>query len=215
MRVAVIMLLLTPTPSYATSYAPPERHDVFSPNGLFVLDVDPKTENHTVYKVGDRAKPLWSFSKRVWHYPFLLANDGSVVATLAWEHVRVDDLDDADCVQFWKGSGIFKSYTFAQLCPAPARTSSVGVGPVGVFWRTWYTDLQQDGDTFRVRTTDLFEYTFSLANGSITRRRLVPSNLLYKPWLSLGLLGGMVIVAAMVVWSSRQWWRSRGLHVGE
>ena len=62
MRAAILALLLTSPQAFATSYGKPERHDVFSRNRAFVLDVNPETRTHTVYDVRDRGKPLWSFS---------------------------------------------------------------------------------------------------------------------------------------------------------
>jgi hypothetical protein len=173
---------------------------------LFVLDVNPEAEVHTVYVTKDRSKPLWTFSKHVWHYPFLLSNDGLVVATLAWKYVKVETLDHATCLEFWNKDGIFKSYTFTEICPHPARTELVGIGPIGDFWRTWYTDLEQDGDTFRVRTTDLYEYSFALTDGSIQRRWLIPSNLFYNVWFDLVLIAIMLVG---IVWACRRWRRNR------
>src|SRR5262245_29093585 len=158
-RIIFLLVFTTPQICGATSYARPIRHDVFSPNRDYVLDVDPETEVHVVYATKDRTKPLWSFSMHVWQAPFLLSNDGAVVATLAWEHIRVQDLDDAQCIEFRNKEGVFKAYSFAELCPNPARTILTGGGPIGGFWRTWYTELDHyHDDTFRVRTTDFFEY---------------------------------------------------------
>jgi hypothetical protein len=111
----VAALVVAPVTGYATSFGTPERHDVFSPNGQFVLDVDPKTDTLTVYAVTDRNTPLWSFSKPIWHAPFFLSNDGKVVTSAAWKFVRTYDLHDTDCVLFRNKDGVFRSYSFL-LC---------------------------------------------------------------------------------------------------
>src|SRR5262245_14701188 len=110
MRLATIALLLTVSPCFATSYARPQRHDVYSHNRAFVLDVNPETEVHTVYDVRDRSKPLWSFSKPVWQSPFLLSDTGTVVATLAWKHVKVEHIGEATAVTFWSKDGAFRKH---------------------------------------------------------------------------------------------------------
>jgi hypothetical protein len=134
----------------------------------------------------------------VWHYPFLLSNDGNVVVTLRWENVLEKHLADGTCIEFWNRDGVFKAYTFAELCPDPARTWICGSGQIGFFVRTWYTQLDQDADTFHVRTTDLYEYTFSLADSQILSTRIVWVNLLYKPSFYVALLLLAVVVRRIV-----------------
>ena len=191
-----VLLGLVVAETLATSIADPERHDVFSPNGVYVLDINPETETHTIYRSSDRSAPLWSFSKPVWHYPFLVSNDGTVVVTLAWRYVPVDDLDAVDCIQFRNGKGVFRTYSFREICPAPARTSFVGLGPIGDFWRTWYTGLKQGGADFSVTTTDLYAYRFDTSSGDLIERRIVWGNLLYKPscWL---IAAGTLVLAVL------------------
>ena len=140
--VAILTVLLTASPALATSYVMPKRHDVFSRNRAYVLDVNPETEVHTVYDARDRTKPLWSFSKPVWHYPFLLSDDGTVVVTVAWKHVQAEDIKESGGVRFWNKDGPFRQYPLADLCPDPPRTQDVGIGPIGDFWRTWYTEVE-------------------------------------------------------------------------
>ena len=92
MRIAILSFLLSASPIFATSFAMPKRHDVFSQNRSFVLDVNPETSTHTVYDVRDRTKPLWSFSYDVWHFPFLVSDSGQVVAVVDWMYVREQDI---------------------------------------------------------------------------------------------------------------------------
>src|SRR5262245_46234649 len=146
-RLAAITLLLTASPCFATSYARPQRHEVYSHNLAFVLDVNPETEVHTVYDVRDRSKPLWSFSKPVWHFPFLLSNTGTVVATLAWKHVKVEEIGETMAVTFRNKDGVFRTHRLEDLCSSPPKTEDVGVGPIGDFWRTWYHDVTNNGES--------------------------------------------------------------------
>ena len=111
----MIVLLVAASPCLATSYAQPERHDVLSHNRAFVLDVNPKTKVHAVYDASDRTKPLWSFSKSVWHYPFLVSNDGTVVATVGWKHVKAEHIAESVGVSFWNKDGEFRTYPLRDL----------------------------------------------------------------------------------------------------
>lgn len=153
MRATIFTLLLTAPPVFATSYTQPKRHEVFSHNPAFVLDVNPETRTHTVYDVRDRGKSLWSFSCGVWHFPFLLSDGGQVAATVGWEHVQEQDIAEADAVTFWNKDGKFRTHALRDVCPDPPRTQNVGGGPIGAFWRTWYTEVEDHGDSFTIRTT--------------------------------------------------------------
>jgi hypothetical protein len=191
---ASLMLLVTTSSCFATSYAKPERHDVFSHNRAFVLDVNPKTEVHIVYDVRDRTKPLWSFSKPVWHYPFLLSNDGTVVVTVAWKHVRAEHIAEAIGVEFWNRDGEFRTYPLRDLCPNPPKTQDVGHGPIGDFWRTWYFDVSDDGEAFTILTTSRVEHTFRFADGEMVERRREGSS----AWMPVA-LSGLAIVSFAVI----------------
>jgi len=169
MRNAILLLLLSASPCYATKYASPKRHDVFSKNEAFVLDVNPETNLHVVFDVKDRTKPLWSVSFRVWHFPILLSNDGKVVATVAWEHVRVQDIGECAAVTFWNKDGKFRTYPLRELCPDPPKT--VGPGPVGDVERTWHMGAGSVGDKFSVWTTRYWDYSFRFADGELLERR--------------------------------------------
>jgi hypothetical protein len=109
------------------------------------------------------------------------------VAVLAFEHFstldrygsKLPSLPDFTCVRIWLRSrpGVVLSYSLAQLCPDPARSSGVDPWylppPCGESWRTWYDGAACDGGAFSVRTTDLYEYRFSLRDGRVVGRRLV------------------------------------------
>ncbi|MEQ8790767.1 MAG: hypothetical protein RIC55_31000 [Pirellulaceae bacterium] len=195
MRVVILILLLSASPAFATSYAQPKRHDVFSHNRAFVLDVNPKTRTHTVYDVRDRSKPLWSFSCDVWHFPFLLSDDGQVAATVSWQYVREQDIAEADALTFWNKGGEFRSHALRYLCPNPPRTQDVGVGPIGAFWRTWYTEVKDHGDSCTIRTTAGVAYRFRYADGVLVERRRFG----FSGWGGWWSVGGIIMVAVVGV----------------
>jgi hypothetical protein len=191
----VWLLVLGQSPANAFKPDSPQRRDVFSPNRAFVLDANPGTGKHIVYAVNDRQTPLWSFSEPLWLGPIFLSNDGQVVAILAWKHVKADGLDGANCVSFWNKAGRMKAYTFGELCPSPRRRGWFEIGPVGSFWRVWYSEARQEGDDLAIETTDLYGYTFSMGDGAIRDRRLLVENVVRKSWLPvLLLLGGGVVL---------------------
>lgn len=197
---SILLLLLLPTSdALAFKPAPPKRHDVFSPNGKFVLDVDPNAKQISVFAADKRDQPLWSFKNWAWsgHH---LSNDGKVVAILHWEFVSVKDLDEGVCVTFLNEAGKLKEHRFADLCPHPRRLW-MEPGPVGSFWRKWYTSASDAEDTLTVCTTDEYEYVFAMEDGHILERRRVG-----LPWWSawailVAALGG---AAVLVVWRFRR-----------
>jgi hypothetical protein len=163
-RAILVLLVLAPSEAFGFKPAPPTRHDVPSPNGAFVIDVDPIAKRNTVFATDSRDKPLWSWDGGVWGEHFL-SNDGKVVALVTWRFVTVNELATGACVEFWDRTGRFRTYTFAELCAHPSRI--LGTGPVGDSWREWYSGAMGDGDTVQVRTTDEFEYVFSMEDGRI------------------------------------------------
>jgi hypothetical protein len=202
MRQVILVLLLTASPALATSYSRPVRHDVFSHNRHFVLDVNPKTSVHTVYSVLDRTTPLWSFSCVVWHFPFLLSDDGTVVATVAWEHIWEQHVATEDAVTFWNKDGVFRTHPLRDLCPDPPRTRDVGVGPIGDFWRTWYKEVSDDGDSFAICTTRGVEYRFRFADGEMVAQRPFGWRA-WRGWV-LVFCGGLIFACAALLWYRRR-----------
>lgn len=164
-------VMLGSSSAQAFSPAKPRRHDVFSPNGAFVLDVDPGNETNTVYATADRSRPLWSFREHIWLAEVLVSNDGTVVAVLQWRYVREDDLREVGGIWFHNKGGIFKVHSVAELCPNPRRTSDVGPGPVGDFWRTWYTDVTNTGERFVLYTTGWYDYELRFSDGEVISKR--------------------------------------------
>jgi hypothetical protein len=212
MRVAILTVMLTASPVMATSYMPPTRHDVYSRNRAFVLDVNPETKTHTVYDVRDRSKPLWSFSCGVWHFPFLVSEDGKVVATVEWQHVQVEDIAEANAVTFWSKDGAFRSHFLRDLCPDPPKTSNVGIGPIGDFWRTWYTKVSDEGDTFTIWTTIGVAYRFRYADGELVERRRL-GWWMGGGWAMAAVAGVAGLAAVLLLWRWRERskvWRTLG-----
>lgn len=179
MRRSILLLLLLSTgEAFAYSPVEPTRHDVRSANGAFVLDVNPQAKRLTVYQVDKRDKPLWSFDCHVWQEKHFLSNDGRVVAIVSWRFVQVDEIEGGVCIEFWNDTGKFKEYGFAEVCPHPRRYW-LEPGPVGSFWRIWYSEAEGNGVALRVRTTDEFEYMFAMDDG-----RIVETTRVGLPWWS-------------------------------
>src|SRR5262249_46718123 len=60
-----------------------KHHEVLSPNEKYVLVINPKTNQHSVYAAADRQTPLWTFTHDCYyHVPAFLSNDGKVAAML-------------------------------------------------------------------------------------------------------------------------------------
>ena len=98
----LLAALILCLPVEATSYGKPERSVVNSPNGEFILLVDPETEKHVISAASHPGVEVWSFTSPVWHSPFLLSNDGQTVALVEWRHIGVKGLGEGDSVIFFR-----------------------------------------------------------------------------------------------------------------
>jgi hypothetical protein len=152
----------------ATSYASPQRREVYSGNGQFLLVVDPETASLTMFAAADPGKALWSFKAEIWHQPFLPSNDGQTVTEVAWRHVGEAALSRTNCVIFHAADGSRQGIPFARVCPDPPKTQDVGVGPIGNEWRTWYQDADVSGDVLSIHTT-----TGTIARFDLAKRQLI------------------------------------------
>jgi hypothetical protein len=205
MRASVLVVILTASPAFATSYGAPIRRDVYSPNGRFVLDVNPETKTHTVYNVRDRAEALWSFSAPVWQAPFFLSNDGTVVVELEWRHVKIEHLAELSGITFRNRQGIFREHRITDLCPDPPKTQDVGVGPIGDFWRTWYTEVDQDDEIVTLRTTRGSKLRFRTSDGEIVERGDDTSEPRVRwVWVLVGVVALGVIVGLVLALARRR-----------
>jgi hypothetical protein len=195
-RLALVLLLLGARLAAATSYAPPQKRDVRSPDGAFVLHVDPAAGRLTVATTADPATPLWSIPRRIQFEEYFLAPGGQHVGVVAWRFVQVDKLDDPG-VEILGASGPVATYSIRSLVSQPSVI--YGVGPIGPFWRDWLADTSQDGARLVVEPTGLHRYVFDLAAG-----RQIASE------LRLAGVGGLavafsflLVAAALVVWTRR------------
>jgi hypothetical protein len=190
------VLLFATSEACAFSPAPPKRHDVFSPNRNFVVDVNPNTETHIVYASNDRKNSLWSFKRPIGSEKFFLSDDGQVVVVVAGRYVWRNGLG-RDCCEFWNAGGKFMAHSFRAICPSP-RTLWFFEGPIGPGSCIWYDDVIQDGNTLHVRTTGQHDATFSLTDGELLSQEIAWRNLGSDEWLvSLVLMG---LAAAVVLW---------------
>jgi len=175
----------------ATSYAPPERQEIFSDNREFLLVVDPESETHKVSRADDPGNTLWQFELPVWHFPFVVSNDGQTVAVVAWRHVQEDALAHGDCITFFSADGGRTGVAFREVYPNPPKTKHVGIGPIGDFWRTWYKDTEVSGDRLVIHTTGGGTATFDLNQRSLIGTSAV--GLLKPTNLALGVLFGLLL----------------------
>jgi len=155
LRCTIFLALASAGPSFATKFGDPERREVTSPNGEFVLVVDPETEIHTIAHTSAPTVHLWEFECPVWHNPFVLSDDGRTVAVVTWKHIQEQRLDKADAVTLYRSTGSLGGFGFDRVFPKPPKTSKVFEGgPVGEDWRTWYDEVTCDGRTLIIHRTD-------------------------------------------------------------
>lgn len=197
--VLAIALVCSAHTALATSYAPPTKHDEPSPDQRFVLEVDPDSGVQTVVAAADRTRPLWSFRHPGGFDGYYLANDGRTVAVVAWEFVKVEDLDQP-AIELWNASGRVRVYSVRDLIARPPRIRDVG--PIGWFWRRWLSDVAFDGRALVVTTTGLHRYTVDMATGETTAE-LASSGLLV--WLAGLAMLGLAVLLAVSAYRRRTW----------
>lgn len=180
----------------ATSYGPPEKHDVRSPDGAFVLHVDPSAQRITVARSDAAATPLWSLERKIGFETYFLAPGGQRVAAVTWQFVQVDNLGDP-AVEILDGGGRVTYWSVEDLIAQPPRIR--GVGPIGSFWRRWLASAHQEGDELIVETAGVHRYRFAIANAELVASELRPAG------VALVAAGyGMLALAALLVWWTRR-----------
>jgi len=122
----------------------------------------------------------------------------SIVVTFAWRHLKQEYIQEIDkAVAFRSAEGIIRQYALSDLCSYPADTFYVG-GPIGDFWRTWYTDIEEGPKSFKLYTTGLYAYEFSMKDGSIVKKAILYENIRY--WYGIILV--VLLLAVTSVGSS-------------
>jgi hypothetical protein len=180
----------------ATSYGPPQKHDVRSPDGLFVLHVDPHAQRITVARTDAPQAPLWSLERKIGFETYFLAPGGKRVAAVTWRFVQVDKLGEP-AVEILDGGGRVTYWSVEDLIAQPPRIR--GVGPIGPFWRRWLVSAHQDGEQLIVETAGLHRYRFEIANAEMIASELRPAG--------LALIAGgygMLALAVLLVWWTRR-----------
>jgi hypothetical protein len=195
-RLALLLLLVGTSAAMATSYAPPEKHDVRSPDGTHVLHVDPQEQRLTVASTSDPAVPLWSIPHRIQWEQYFLAPGGQRIAVVAWRFIQVERLGDPG-VEILGPAGRVTAYSIESLVAQPPMIH--GVGPIGPFWREWLAGASQSGARLLVETTGLHRYTFDLVSGGepASELRLGGVGMLALAYALL------LIAIGLVVWARR------------
>lgn len=179
----------------ATSYAPPEKHDVRSPDGLFVLHVDPTAGRLTVARAGDAA-PAWSLERKIGFERYFLAQGGARIAVVTWKFVHVDKLDEP-ALEILDAGGRVTFWSVEDLIAQPPTIR--GVGPIGGFWRQWLASAHQEGDELVVDTTGLHRYRFAISSAQLLTTELRPMG------VALVAAGyGMLVLVALLLWWTRR-----------
>ena len=186
----------------AYSVAKPRSTEVYSPNGQFVLTLDPEHEEQPVYAADDRATPIWTLKQSMWHQGFHLSSDGRVVAVVAWHYVQIDSYGGG-AVRFFDANGPLRTHSFEDLCREPYTTDEI-VGPVGEFWRCWLWKETATGNELVVHTVDGRIHHFDMNTGELLRTAAGPSmprqfswHERYLPHLLVGATVGLVLLLCL------------------
>jgi hypothetical protein len=241
--VALLTLPQTASALSINKFSPP--FEVNSPNRTFVLVVDPRSNNHYIYRASKRTTSLWSFSEAA-EDVYLLSNDGEVVVSLHAPYVHVNHVNKTTCITMRRADGVFKTFAMSEICPDPEKTNfhrppgrpgGMALGlPEGDSWRTWRGDVVQGDHNFRVNTTGRIRcWDFSLDDGQILghwsaaeveqqlrsyKQKLRNEQNQEKIWMVILWFGSVgLLVAVALGWGAILFWRNGGnrpsLHLTE
>ena len=198
LRVPVSLLLLLVAGGFAAGGIFPNmtylgRHDVFSRNGLYVLDVNPEAQSNTVYLASDRSRPLWSCpgALKTIVRKTLLADNGAVVAMIGGGDVTQDDLSGAEGIRLVDRNGATRSHRIVEFNTRPAFSYGCGGNQA-----IWYDDVVDHGDRFAIVMKDGTVHTFDYSTAPPQRR-----------WLKMALpvvMAGLGVVVLLVRVASRR-----------
>lgn len=146
------------------------RHEVFSKNGAFVLDVNPEAQCNTVYAAADRTRPVWSFPGilKTDIRKILVADNGLVVALIGSSNVGEAELSRSEGVRLIGHDGRSRSHRIIEFYREPSFSYGCGNSYIN-----WFEDVTDQGDRFVIRTTEGKEYTLDYTTVSPARRWLL------------------------------------------
>lgn len=134
LTVATVLFLSMAFEVNATSIDAPEKKEVASANGEYILKVNPNTNKHVVIKKGTK-KALWKFNQAAGLDDWIVSNDGSKVVWIAWRHVKKEDLKKP-CIAIYNKDGKKQQFTYSEVS-VPRKRGDRERGPIGDFWRIW------------------------------------------------------------------------------
>lgn len=161
------VFIATQMPAWATSYAPPERQVIQSPDGRFELIVDPKSKIHSVRSTKTR-KTLWDFKRTVWHDSWFVSPDGRRVVVVRWRFCKTDELD-APAVEIYHQGRLERTFSYRTISK-PRRLRFNEVGPIGSFWRVWRADTWQKGSRVYIETAGRGVRQIDTTDGKLINR---------------------------------------------
>jgi hypothetical protein len=132
----------------ATSYAPPESHEVASTNGKFRVHVDAEKDTHRITGDFGAGNGAWKFTHEVAHHRFFVSDNGEAAAVVHWSWIQDYDLDEP-AVAIYGRFGAKRTYSYRELSQ-PRKPEPGTIGPVGDFWRIWRGDTSIDGNMLTI-----------------------------------------------------------------
>ncbi len=151
---------------WATKVAAPADQTIPAAGGKFELKLHADTGVHEVKSTGAAGKVLWNFTRTLGHDDYFLSADGAYVVGVAWQFVKVDELDQP-AVVVYGAKGIVSQWTFRQV-GNPRSYRPQEVGPIGDFWRVWRDAAVADKETIHYALPEQKKLTIDLKAGTIS-----------------------------------------------
>lgn len=133
--ILVIFIFFTGTPAFAKRYTAPKGKQIYSTNGKFFINIDPKYNKIEVYLSSSKNVLRWTLNKKIRFQRYFISNDGKRIFIVKGRFCNKNELN-AEAVSIYTKSGLKKSFSYSQLS-IPRKSRYGDNGPEEPYWRVW------------------------------------------------------------------------------
>jgi hypothetical protein len=202
----LLALLLLAAPAFANTAPPPDKFEVESPNGNWVIKANRREPEQRICRAGSD-ETVWKFDvDRAYDNFFFLSNDGATVALVGKWWVKANETGNAG-VKLLRKTGIVAEFTVDQFAPKLDKTGADSL--------QWLHEVDQSGDIVIVKCVD-----GTLSRVSLTEAKLkgqetfeVPQEsgtCTTTPALSYAFAGGAALLALLTLLIALRQLHARG-----
>lgn len=141
----LLALFLLAAPAFANAAPPPDKFEVKSPNGEWVIKANRREPEQRICRAGSD-ETVWKFdADRAYDNYFFLSNDGATVALVGAWWVKANETGNAG-VKLLRKTGIVAEFSMDQLAPKLVKGSANSL--------QWLHRAEQSGDVVIIKCED-------------------------------------------------------------